>query len=227
MKTENFHSLVGAFVVAGCAALAFVWNSGQSDSSNPEGYILTAAFSKADGIDVGSQVLLAGIPVGEVVKMDLDPNSYQVFVQMRVDDQIEIPIDSGAQITSDGIFGAKYISVDIGGEFDMHGPNGQFEFIRDSVIFEEVFETIIEMGEKGLAARKAQSTQSSNESSTNIFATDPSLLGPEARNSVSAESDSSPNTENSGSDVEDIFDLDSEDDQADNTANDKTGDGPI
>ncbi|MTI09217.1 MlaD family protein [Curvivirga aplysinae] len=189
MKTENLHTLVGAGVVAASLVLATLWMGNDDSASDEEGYRLTATFSKIDGVGVGSEVLLAGIPVGVVIAEEMNNKDHQVKLTLQMDDEIELPIDSGAQIASNGIFGSKYISINVGGEFDVLEDGDAFEFIRDSVIFEEVFERVIQMGEAGYEKRKEAAAKVQEEnSSANIFATDPSLFGEEDASSERSDS---------------------------------------
>ena len=83
-------------------------NSMNSDS---EGYLVSARFQNAEGIYIGSDVMLAGIKVGEVENMVLDRESFYAVMALRVDDAFQLPIDSEASIVSSGFLGSKFISV--------------------------------------------------------------------------------------------------------------------
>ncbi len=82
-------------------------------------YTLKAYFSDAAGLRVGTQVQLAGVPIGNVTKIGITP--YQdparaVAVEMRVTKtyQNEIRADSAASTVSAGLLGEKFINISRG-----------------------------------------------------------------------------------------------------------------
>lgn len=150
MKTskETIHTWVGALVFVLIAV--FLVTSYFSDSKkggDVEGMELTARFRSVDGITVGSPVMLTGIKIGDVTDMAFDAENYSAVLTMRVRDDLEIPYDSAAQIASDGVFGAKYVSIEPGAEFDAMRDGDVFEFTQDSIIIEELLEKIVLLGE--------------------------------------------------------------------------------
>jgi len=73
-----------------------------------QGYVnYLATFNKIDGVNVGSDVMMSGIKVGEVSKIFLE-NNYPV-VKMFVDESLKITIDSSVSIQTDGLFGSKFL----------------------------------------------------------------------------------------------------------------------
>ena len=115
MKNNVVETVVGAMVIAVAVGFfLFVYNStdfGQRASS----YRITAEFDNIEGISVGSDVRMAGIKIGSVVKQALDPEGYQAIVTMAVAKTIKLPDDSVAKITSEGLMGAKFIALEVGG----------------------------------------------------------------------------------------------------------------
>ena len=156
MKEEIVHTWIGAFVFSlGALFIIYAYASDAEPSANNENFIVTATFNAVDGIGVGSRVLLTGIPVGRVVSQELDPENHAAVVTMSLADDIQIPFDSVAQVTSDGVFGSKYIRIMPGAEFEMLENGDPFEYVQDSVILEELLEKIITRAEeRRLSARK-------------------------------------------------------------------------
>ena len=54
---------------------------------------------------VGTDVRLAGIKIGTVSDLTLDPKTYLVTVHMNIRNDIKLPVDSSVLVTSDGISG--------------------------------------------------------------------------------------------------------------------------
>jgi phospholipid/cholesterol/gamma-HCH transport system substrate-binding protein len=104
-------TVIGAVVLA--AAVGFVLYAGKTRGLEISGgsYPLTASFRSAEGIAVGSDVRLAGISVGSVTGLELDPASYQAKVTLTVRDGLEIPEDSDVKIASESLLGGSFVEV--------------------------------------------------------------------------------------------------------------------
>jgi len=111
MQTET---KVGLFVVA--AATAMGWLSYQSNGGASIGSefprTLSSDFSDVAGISEGTAVRVAGVKVGEVASIELRPNGV-ALVTMHVKDaeDLILPANVQAKISSDGIIGEKFISL--------------------------------------------------------------------------------------------------------------------
>jgi phospholipid/cholesterol/gamma-HCH transport system substrate-binding protein len=104
-------TVIGAVVLA--AAAGFVLYAGKTRGVEISGgsYPLTASFRSAEGIAVGSDVRLAGISVGSVTGLELDPTSYQAEVTLTVRDGLEIPEDSDVKIASESLLGGSFVEI--------------------------------------------------------------------------------------------------------------------
>jgi len=76
---------------------------------------LTAIFSNATGVSAGTDVRVAGLKVGSVTGLSLDPQSYQVKVAIALNPDVKLPSDSTAAIASDGLLGSNFVSFTPGG----------------------------------------------------------------------------------------------------------------
>lgn len=74
---------------------------------------VTTTFDRGDGISQGSIVNVSGVKVGSVSRVQLTPD-HRVRVVMRLDDQIPIPRNSVAHLTSLGIVEGKSIVIRLG-----------------------------------------------------------------------------------------------------------------
>lgn len=79
-----------------------------------DGYNLSAAFQRIDGIDVGSDVRISGVKVGVVRALALDPETYEARVTMVIDEGVRVPDDSTARIATDGLLGGAYVAIEPG-----------------------------------------------------------------------------------------------------------------
>ena len=105
-----------------------------------------ASFNKIDGVSVGTDVVISGIKVGEVKQIFIKDNYPQI--SMNVNKNIKISDDSSVSIQTDGLFGKKFLLIEIGGN-DVYLKNGEtFSFSEDSIVIEELLGKIISIGEK-------------------------------------------------------------------------------
>lgn len=144
---------IGAMVVlVGLAILGVAYGTSAS-RAKVDGYDIQARFNKADGINVGSDLRMAGVSVGKVVSQVLD-DRFRAIVTLRVQKGVSIPVDSSAVIQTDGLMGSKFIAIQPGGEDDMLKPGQMFQSSQDSVNVQDILEQIIAMGENRRAKQK-------------------------------------------------------------------------
>jgi phospholipid/cholesterol/gamma-HCH transport system substrate-binding protein len=107
--------LVGGGVLA--AALAFGIYAVQSTgfSLRTEGYPLTASFRSLEGVNVGTDVRLAGVKVGTVTSMELNPDTFRADATMIIREGVAIPDDSAVVVASEGLLGGNYVEISPGG----------------------------------------------------------------------------------------------------------------
>ncbi len=107
--------LVGGVVLAG--AIAFAVYAGQATglSAGPSGYVLNASFRSLDGVSVGTDVRLAGVKVGTVTGITLNPETYRADTRFSVAQGIEIPDDSAIVVSSEGLLGGNFVEIMPGG----------------------------------------------------------------------------------------------------------------
>ncbi len=121
-KENIIEALVGLVVVL--VAIGFItFSYGRTQAgSGDSGYMLTARFPNVAGVSAGTDVKVAGIKVGRVTKQSLDPASYEAIVEFGIDKALQLPIDSSAAITSEGLLGGIYVSLTPGGDSVMLKP---------------------------------------------------------------------------------------------------------
>ena len=106
---------------------------------------LFATFNKIDGLNVGDNVMISGISVGFVNDIILD-NSYPK-ISMMINENLKITRDSSISIQTDGLFGSKFLVIEIGGEEEYLKSNESFSYVEDSILLQDLLENIIKIGE--------------------------------------------------------------------------------
>jgi phospholipid/cholesterol/gamma-HCH transport system substrate-binding protein len=121
-------------VAAGFLGIA-VAHSGRTTAA---GYKLHASFDHIDGLNPGADVRIAGVKVGNVLDMRVDPKSFLAEVTFSVNDKIHLPKDSAAEITSEGLLGGKFLNLSPGGDAQDIPPGGAVSITQSSVSLEQL-----------------------------------------------------------------------------------------
>ena len=133
MSENTTEVFVGGAVLA--VALGFLVYAGQATGlSGAQGeYELAASFRSADGVDVGTDVRMAGVKVGRVTGIELDPGTYRASTVFTVQEGIEVPDDSAVSISSEGLLGGNYVEILPGGSPFYFEAGDEIEFTQGSV----------------------------------------------------------------------------------------------
>ncbi len=114
-KGRIFETVVGILVLI-IAACFFNFVYTKSSWRSIDGYVLKAKVDRADGLAEGTDVKISGVRVGKIDSIEVDPKTFLAVVTFHISKDIKLPIDSGASVASDGLFGGKYLSILPGGD---------------------------------------------------------------------------------------------------------------
>lgn len=133
MSENATEVIVGGVVLA--AAIGFLIYAGQMTgvTTTASEYPLTASFRSADGVDVGTDVRMAGVKVGRVTSLELDPETYRAQTAFTVRTGIEVPDDSAVAISSEGLLGGNYVEILPGGSPFPLAEGDEIEFTQGSI----------------------------------------------------------------------------------------------
>lgn len=124
MKQSNIELSVGAFVLLGIIAIVwFAIQAGAGVAIGGSTYEVNARFTNIGGLKPGSQVFIAGVPVGRVEKIDLD-SQYAAIVRINVKEEVHLPTDTIASIKTSGLIGDKFIALAPGADSRNLPPGG-------------------------------------------------------------------------------------------------------
>lgn len=138
MKTAQMERLVGLFVLSGIACISyFALQFGSVQWRTLDTYTLEARFTNASGIILGSQVAIAGVPVGSVTGLKLGQD-FSAVVEFTLRRDVQLPSDSVASIRGHGLLGDKYISLAAGSAEDLLPAGGRLTDTESSVDLESL-----------------------------------------------------------------------------------------
>jgi len=132
MNNSVVETLIGAAVIA-VAVFFLVYAYSATGSAPVSGYDVVAKFNRADGVNIGTDVRLSGIKVGTVEKMALDPKTYNAVLTLALENSVQLPQDSSVRITSEGLLGNQYLSIEPGSEQEKIKPGGEIENTQGSI----------------------------------------------------------------------------------------------
>jgi phospholipid/cholesterol/gamma-HCH transport system substrate-binding protein len=138
MADRNAGEIIAGAAVLLAAAGFLGYALTHSGRAAASGYPLRASFDHIDGLGVGADVKIAGVKVGSVTEASIDPKSFNAMVTLTVQGGLEVPKDSSAEVTSDGLLGGKYLSITPGGDATDLKPGDRIMITSGSVSLEQL-----------------------------------------------------------------------------------------
>lgn len=149
MRRSAAELLAGAAVLLGAVAFLVYAVSATGRSVGTGGITLTARFERIDGITPGTDVRLGGVRVGSVVAQRIDPETFLAVVTLRVDGALRLPEDSSAEITTDGLFGGRFVSLVPGGADRRLADGDAIRITQSAISLEALIGRFMFSGEGG------------------------------------------------------------------------------
>ncbi len=145
MKKVNVELVVGLFMILGFAGFAYIAIKlgdvelfGQQNN-----YPVSASFNSVSGLKEGAFVEIAGVRVGKVASIRLDPEEYEAVVTLSIDNGVRLQEDSIASIRTAGIMGDRFVSITPGGAEEYIEPGGEIEETESAISLEELISKYI------------------------------------------------------------------------------------
>ena len=129
MKRNVIETVLGA-VVLGVAALFLAYSYSSANIGSADGYEVTARFSSIGGLSVGDKVVISGVKVGSVSRIELDRESYLADVYLDLDETVKLPDDTAAFISSESLLGGLYLQLEPGASEDLLEDGGMIEYTQ-------------------------------------------------------------------------------------------------
>lgn len=140
MQSKGLEIIVGFFVCLGIAAV-FILTMRVSNLANThsfEGYTVTAEFSNVGGLKAGAPVELAGVRIGRVSTIRVDPHTYEAVVSMHIGERYDLPRDSDARILTAGLLGEQYVGIGPGGDTENLRDGDRIKITQGALVLEEL-----------------------------------------------------------------------------------------
>ena len=147
--SENVGEVVtGGAVLA--VALGFLFYAAQFGgfSAGGDAASYTASFRSAEGVRVGTDVRLAGVKVGSVTGLELDPATFRADASLSVDDAVVLPEDTAIIISSEGLLGGSFVEILPGGSPFNLEPGAEIEDTQSAVSVVQLLLKFVSGGEE-------------------------------------------------------------------------------
>ena len=133
MAENTTEVLVAGVVLAAAVAFGIYAAQAAGLSSGGDSYPLHASFRSLEGVSVGTDVRLAGVKVGTVSGVALNPETFRADTTVDVAKAIEIPDDSAIVISSEGLLGGNFVEIVPGGSPFYFEPGDQITDTQGAV----------------------------------------------------------------------------------------------
>ncbi len=139
MKKASLELGVGIFVLIGLLCVGYLTiRLGQMELMGDEHYFLNARFLSVAGLKKGAQVVIAGVKVGQVDGISLDPEEQVAIVRLKLMQNVVLTDDVIASVKTSGLIGDKYIKLSPGGSDEILKDGDLITETESSLDFEEI-----------------------------------------------------------------------------------------
>ncbi|PTU67105.1 MULTISPECIES: outer membrane lipid asymmetry maintenance protein MlaD [Chromobacterium] len=140
MKRSTIDLWVGIFVALGIAAVTFLSLKVANlvPQSANQTYVLYADFDNVGGLKVKAPVKEAGVVIGRVADIRLNPKTYRARVTLNIDKTYQISDDASASILTAGLLGEQYIGMLQGGSETNLAPGGTITITSSAMVLEQL-----------------------------------------------------------------------------------------
>jgi len=134
--TRDF--VVGLFVLAGLGTLAYLaLQVGGIEGDGDGGLELSAEFSEIGGLKERAPVVVSGVRIGRVQRIELTPD-LRAVVHLDVDAKYKLPTDSSAAIRTEGLLGQQFVAIEPGAEDVLLKSGDKIAFTESALSIERL-----------------------------------------------------------------------------------------
>ena len=142
-KKINIEFVLGLLILITSLICIFYYSSKINFFNKIESFQIHSSFFDKGNINIGNEVKIKGVKVGEVSSILLDQDSYMAIVTSTVDESIKIPNDSVFKISNNGFIGSPYIEIELGNSEETLKNNDNTINNVDAVSLEEIINNFI------------------------------------------------------------------------------------
>ncbi|MFN7834923.1 MAG: outer membrane lipid asymmetry maintenance protein MlaD [Burkholderiaceae bacterium] len=140
MQKKSIDLWVGLFIITGLLAALFLALKAANLGSLNTGktYTVRARFDNIGGLKARAPVKSAGVIIGRVSDIRLDPQRYQAVVTISLAEGFRFPKDTSAKILTSGLLGEQYVGFTAGFEDANLIDGDQIKSTQSAVVLEDL-----------------------------------------------------------------------------------------
>jgi len=139
MKRASIETMVGIFVLIGLACVGYLTvKLGKMEWFGGNNYPIYARFASVSGLTIGTHVEIAGVKIGKVESIRLEPERQIALVRMQIENHVVLTDEAIASIKTSGLIGDKYIKLSPGGSDKVLQPGDTIVETESALDIEEL-----------------------------------------------------------------------------------------
>lgn len=145
MKYSMLDLWVGLFIAIGIVAIVFLSLrvANQTTLRSNDTYSVTAEFDNIGGLKVRAPVRSAGVAVGRVADIELDPTTFKAVVTLDIEEIMAFPTDTSASILTSGLLGEQYISLQAGVDTETLAEGDAIWLTSSAMVMENLISNLL------------------------------------------------------------------------------------
>ena len=149
MKKTSIEAAVGIFMLIGIICVGYLSiHLGEMEWGGDKYYPVFARFQSVSGLITGAHVELAGVHVGKVASIALDPKRLVAVVELKIQKGLMLSDDVIASVKTSGLIGDKYIQLAPGNSDTILKPGGMITETESAVDLEALISKYVFGGAK-------------------------------------------------------------------------------
>ena len=143
MNKINTEFVLGLLILIISVISIFYYSSKINLFNKLETFQINSSFFNIGNMNIGNEVKISGVKVGEVLNIKLDQETYMAIITSSIEKNIQIPDDSVFKISNNGFIGSSYIEIQLGNSEELLNNNDHSVNNIDAVSLEEIINNFI------------------------------------------------------------------------------------
>jgi len=149
MKKTSIEASVGIFMLIGIVCVGYLSiRLGKMEWGGDRFYPVFARFQSVSGLIAGAHIELAGVHIGRVDSIVLDPKRQVAVVELKIQKGVMLSDDVIASVKTSGLIGDKYLQLAPGSSDTVLKPGGMITETESAVDIEALISKYVFGGVK-------------------------------------------------------------------------------
>ena len=142
-KKINIEFVLGLIILIVSVICIFYYSSKLNLFNNVEKFKINSSFFDIGNLNIGNEVKINGVKVGEISSISLDQENYMAIITSSIEESIKIPNDSIFKISNNGFIGSPYLEIELGISEELFKNNDYTTNNVDAISLEEIINNFI------------------------------------------------------------------------------------